>query len=121
MTVLLVDDDSYFRTAIKRILRENGFEVIEAHNGIDAYKIVQEIGANLSLLLTDLSMPGMDGHKLAQSTTLLYPRLPVVLMTGNYLDPQNSVGGYLVLHKPIRSQTLIQAIRQSISAAAVES
>src|SRR6185436_14472578 len=111
MHILLVDDDPFFRSAIKRILQKEGFEIIEAGDGTEAYNIVKELDASIDLLLTDVSMPGMDGVQLSQLVTNLYPNMPVLLMTGNPLDLPKARTGYVVLHKPIRRHTLVEAIR----------
>src|SRR6516164_6000228 len=83
MSVLVVDDEPCFRYSVKALLRKEGFEVIEADDGIDGYDIVQKMGCNIDLLLTDINMPRMDGLELAKVTRDLYPHMPVLLMTGD--------------------------------------
>jgi glutaredoxin 3 len=114
MYILLVDDDSFFRSAIKRMLQKEGFEIIEAGNGTEGYEAVKEFGATIGLLLTDFSMPGMDGLELAQFTTKLHPNMPVLLMTGNAFNLPKARTRYIVLHKPIRRHTLVEAIREAV-------
>ena len=75
MVILLVDDDPFFRSAIKRILQKEGFQVIEAGDGMEGYTLVKEIGASIGLLLTDVNMPGMDGIELVQLVTTLYANI----------------------------------------------
>jgi CheY-like chemotaxis protein len=66
MSVLVVDDEPCFRYSVKALLRKEGFEVIEADDGIDGYDIVQKMGRSIDLLLTDINMPRMDGLELAK-------------------------------------------------------
>jgi glutaredoxin 3 len=120
VVILLIDDDAFFRSAIKAILQKEGFQIVEAADGIDGYEIIKEIGASIGLLLTDINMPRMNGLELAQSVTSLYPKMPVLLMTGNALNLQNSLTSYVVLNKPFRRQDLVQAVQKSIAAAAIE-
>jgi CheY-like chemotaxis protein len=119
MLILLVDDDHAFRSAVSKILQKEGFKVIEAGNGIEAYNIVSAVGANIDLLLTDLAMPRMDGLELAQLVADLYPDMPVMFMTDGVLTAQRLRSGYVVLHKPIRWRILAEAIRDSIGSPTV--
>jgi len=119
MVILLVEDEPFFRSAVKRLLRKEGFHVIESENGVDAYKIVREIGRSIDLVLTDYQMPRMDGFELAQLVTQLYPDMPVLLMTGYASSLKTSLAGYAVLSKPFRHHDLVQAIRKQIVTAAV--
>jgi CheY-like chemotaxis protein len=113
--ILVVEDDSLLRAVIKKILKIKGFQVIEAGDGIDGYKIIQEVGSEISLLLTDINMPRMDGLSLAQSTAALYPRIPIILMTADSAWLPHPMGRYAVLRKPFLSQALVQSIRKLVA------
>ena len=79
MVILLVDDDFLFRSAIKGILQKEGFQIIEAGDGIEGYNIIKEIGASIDLLLTDIRMPGMDGLSVCGiGEKELHPRMPIL-------------------------------------------
>jgi len=118
MHILLVDDDSYFRAAIKRILQKEGFEIIEAGDGTEGYEAVKEFGATIVLLLTDFQMPRMDGLSLIESARELYPNMPVLLLTASQLE--NRPRRHAVLNKPIGREALLQAVRSAIAAAGKE-
>jgi CheY-like chemotaxis protein len=118
MAILVVDDELVFRSAVNTILREAGFHVIEARDGLEAYEIVRAIGTTVELLLTDLLMPRMDGLSLVESVRELYPKMPVLLMTGSRLE--NRPGSYAVLNKPIGRDALLQAVRSAIFAGGTE-
>jgi CheY-like chemotaxis protein len=115
MPILVVDDQPLFRSAVNAILQRAGFQTIEARDGVEAYEIVQAIGANIELLLTDVYMPRMDGLSLVGSVRELHPKMPILLMTGSGL--RNLPKNYVVLHKPIRREVLLQAVRSAIAAA----
>jgi len=118
MQILVVDDDPLFRSAVAGILRKAGFHTIEAQDGLEAYEIVQAIGASVELLLTDFQMPRMDGLSLIESVRELHPKMPVLLMTGLHLE--NRPRSYVVLNKPIGRDALLQAVRSAIAAAGTE-
>ena len=115
-TVLIVEDDSAFRTTIGRDLAEQGFTVSLAQNAEEATAILAE--QLIEVLLTDLRMPGADGNDLLDRVRSLSPRTRAILMSGfaNARDYQRAIecGAVRVLCKPFTSGELLQAIRQAI-------
>lgn len=79
--VLLVEDDAAVRGITARILRQLGFQIIEAADGVEAMRIF-EASAGVDLLFTDVVMPNMDGSDLAVHLRRKKPSLPVVFMSG---------------------------------------
>jgi two-component system, chemotaxis family, sensor kinase CheA len=79
--VLLADDSVTTRTLEKSILESAGYEVITAADGEQAFKLLQERGADI--VVSDVEMPRMDGHMLAQAIrgSQRFRDLPVVLLT----------------------------------------
>ena len=116
MSILVVDDELFLRSAINAILQNAGFQTIEARDGLEAYELVRAVGASVELLLTDIRMPRMDGLSLIESVRALYPNMPVLLMTGTPL--KNPPRGVAVLNKPIVREMLLESVR-SVKAAAV--
>ena len=108
--ILLVEDDLVLRSALHKILANKGFDTIQAYDGIDAYRLVQQIGSNIDLLLTDINVPGMDGLSLAERTQHMYPEMSVLLMTG-YSDLLKRNSEYLVLRKPFALLTLLETVQ----------
>ena len=113
MAILIAEDDLLFRSGVSGILRQAGFQTIEARDGLEACQIVREIGASIELLLTDLNMPRLDGLSLIESVRMLHPNMPVLLMTGERFE--NRSGSYAVLTKPIGREALLQAVRSAIA------
>jgi two-component system, OmpR family, response regulator len=82
MRLLLVDDNPDMRFLIARILKREGYEIIEAENGAFASEILQtDIAFNA--ILSDTQMPLMDGFRLLQECKALYPHIPFILMTSS--------------------------------------
>lgn len=85
-TVLVVDDDPSIRTLMRRFLRNDGFQLLEAPNAMKALEIVQEYEAQIHVLLTDVVMPKMDGFALASRVTWRRSETCILFMTGHAGD-----------------------------------
>src|SRR5215475_315388 len=79
-TVLLVEDDRQNRELIGRVLRRDGYEVLEASDGAIALEILRTFGCDL--VITDLVMPKLNGIKFVEQLHALQARLPIILITG---------------------------------------
>jgi CheY-like chemotaxis protein len=80
--ILVVDDTDIARTLCARVLREAGYAVVEAGNGLEALEQLE--GACPDLLITDSTMPGMDGTALIAEARSRYPDLPVLRTSGSF-------------------------------------
>ncbi len=81
--VLVVDDESMVRSMAETMLkRKLGFEAITAADGKEALEIFRERKDEISLILLDLSMPGMNGWETLAALRLLRPDIPVILSSG---------------------------------------
>jgi CheY-like chemotaxis protein len=92
-SVLLVDDEDGIRKLISSFFRKNGFQVLEAGNGVEALRICQGREGSVDLLISDVIMPEMGGWELAETVRLLHPNVKVLFMSG-YLEslPQHGQG-----------------------------
>jgi CheY-like chemotaxis protein len=80
--LLLVDDEEGIRVVVGEQLKELGIEVTTAGNAAEALAQL-ETGPEFDFLLTDLSMPGLDGAQLLDRVRQSWPQLPGAIMTGN--------------------------------------
>lgn len=80
--ILLVDDYETLRTSIKEWLNAIGFSVITAGNGREAIQIIDQMDGQISLLITDINMPVLDGLSLIHHVRQFDSALPIVVITG---------------------------------------
>lgn len=80
--VLVVEDEPRVRQLVAKVLRRRGFVVLEAEDAEAAIRLFGDQVADISLLLTDVVMPGMNGRDLADSLTSAHPGLKVIFMSG---------------------------------------
>jgi PAS domain S-box-containing protein len=115
-TILLVEDEEAVRTLARKTLESCGYHILEASNGQEALRVVQESPEKtIHLLLTDVVMPGMGGRDLAELLTRWIPGLKVLYMSG-YTDDAIVDHGILnpgihFLQKPFSPRVLIQKIQ----------
>ncbi len=81
-TVLLVEDEPQLIMVAKILLKALGFSVIEALNGKEALELYQKNGEYITLVMTDLGMPVMDGYELFRELKKLKPELPIIITSG---------------------------------------
>ena len=81
-TVLLVEDEDLVKQVAKAMLEALGFNVIEASNGREALDLYQNNSAEITLVLTDIGMPVMDGYALFRELKLLERDLPIIISSG---------------------------------------
>lgn len=80
-TVLVVEDDARVRRVTVSRLQTLGYTVIEAANGFDAFRVMEE-GHAVALLFSDVAMPGMNGDELARKIRQRWPRVKILLTSG---------------------------------------
>ena len=81
-TILLVEDERHVLTLAKTMLEKLGFTVIEASNGKEALELYEQLFADITLVITDMGMPVMDGYELFQKLKMIKPELPVIISSG---------------------------------------
>ena len=120
-TILLVDDDRHVRNATARALRGRGYGVLEAEDAAAVLPVLGTSTQRLDLLITDIVMPGMNGHRLAEHARAVRPTLPVLLISGFTADEamrRDVLHRRLAfLEKPFRVQDLDDCIRRLLDEA----
>lgn len=115
-TVLLAEDEEAVRELIADFLRQNGYTVMEAKNGIEGLQKAEQGGPTIHLLLTDLVMPKMGGWELAERLAPQIPGLRVLFMSGysEYMAAEASDKRSLspLLQKPFSMEGLGRKVRE---------
>lgn len=123
--LLVVDDDPLVRSVLGAVFERLGHRAEVLESGESALRRLQE-GADCDLLLTDLSMPGLNGIDLLREARRLRPGLPCILLTGNLdedttlaVAPLSEGGPFTVLRKPMAPDSLGAAVGMLLSSEAV--
>jgi len=117
--ILLVDDEAAVRTTTRRLLERNGWRVIEASNGEEAFALFLTHRDRLSVLLTDVRMPGVDGVELVRRVRHVAPEFPVLFFSGyDELDQADvmDVANVPLIPKPFSVNDLLNGLRAVIRA-----
>ncbi len=121
-TVLVVEDEQPVRELLCRVLEGHGYAVVVAQNPGEALLISEKSGREFDLVVTDVVMPHLSGHKLAERLRSAEPRLPILLISGHpeelVLDPNVAKAGYGFLQKPFDPEQLLKKVRELLDGAA---
>ncbi|MEO7319161.1 MAG: response regulator, partial [Chthoniobacteraceae bacterium] len=114
--VLLIDDEASVRLVVKQTLESFQYRVITAPDGATAVSLYQERRNEISLVLTDMMMPGMDGADTIAALKLINPDVRVVAASGLMTDERmlraSSAGAVAFLRKPFSAETMLRTLRQ---------
>jgi len=115
-TLLVVEDQEEVRGLACTILREHGFEVLEAAGGDEALTIARRFAGPILMMLTDVVMPGMNGRDLAAQMAAVRPAMRVIYMSG-YTDRVSFDDGTVLLQKPFTAERLMTRVRETLGGA----
>jgi serine/threonine protein kinase len=118
-TILVVDDDDVCRGVLTDLLRAKGYVILEAENGEQGRELLEQHYACISLIISDILMPGGNGLEMLAALRQHRPDIPVILITGQ-TSIDDAVKGMLMgaagyLSKPINTAKLFALIQESIS------
>jgi CheY-like chemotaxis protein len=108
--ILIVDDNAITARWVGYVTGRVGFDVALASNGEEALNRLAE--EQFVTVISDLEMPGMSGFELLQNIRLLYPHMPVILMSAFWdqgrREAARASGAQAMLQKPVNSDQLSQ-------------
>ncbi len=83
VVILVVEDSNFFRNQVKGYMEEAGYSVLEAEDGVEALKVLEEHVDEITMVLSDIEMPNMDGFELTEKIKgdPRYRHLPVIALT----------------------------------------
>jgi CheY-like chemotaxis protein len=117
--VLLVDDDPMLRDLARRMLERAGRSVAVASSGVEALDVLHTNAANVAVLVTDLTMPGLAGIVLIDASQRDFPTLPIVAISGYSIHgsvrEELAQRGVVFLGKPFQAAELVRAIEKAVN------
>jgi len=115
-TILLVDDEEALRDLGRLVLSGKGYEVLTAGSGEEALEIYQQNQDSINLVIMDLSMPGMGGHKCLAEIMKLDSQAKVLMASGYSANGQLkdilAAGAYGYIAKPFERAVMLRKIRE---------
>ncbi len=118
-TILVVEDEAGIRALVRKILRRQGYEVLEAANGEEALALCHEHGPRVELLITDVLMPQMGGRELVERLQTQGHAMKVLYVSG-YTDDTTIYSGDLpagtaFLQKPFTLGSLLDKVKEVLA------
>ena len=112
LVAFVVDDDPLIRTYIRSILQEQGYSVFAFESGIEALSGLADREGDVSVVITDVEMPGLDGIAFAEEVNRRFCGIPVLMMSGSPQGIGSSRRRWPFLGKPFMPAALIAAAQQ---------
>lgn len=106
-TVLVVDDDPSVLEVIAGMLEDLSYDLLTADSGRDALGQLSR-NQRIAILITDINMPGMDGHELAERASKISPELQVIQLSGR----ERRRGGFPMIRKPFSAEDLANIMQR---------
>ncbi|NTV02125.1 MAG: response regulator [Chlorobiaceae bacterium] len=116
-TILLVDDEPDIVTIFTEVLEKAGHRVLPSTEPAQALDIAEQATEDIDLLLSDVTMPEMNGFELARRLKAMRPGLKVLFMSG-YIEGTHCIDeGTVLLHKPLSLHVLCDAVSTMLDTA----
>jgi len=119
--ILLTDDEPPLTKALRHILLRMGYNVTVSNEARETLKLFREHPDNYDVIISDLTMPEMNGLELARQLRLIRPEVPVILLSGynSGITEENlrQAGISELLEKPINVPNLAVALQRTIAEA----
>lgn len=118
-TIMVVDDSASVRQMVSFTIKNCGYTVVEAQDGQDAYTKMSSTG-QVSMIITDLNMPNMDGIELIKKVRLhpSYKFVPIIMLTTESQETRKVEGkqagatGWII--KPFKPEQLMAVVKKVI-------
>jgi DNA-binding NtrC family response regulator len=116
MRILIVDDDEIVLKSCSKVLINEGIEVVEAQSAESALSIITQ--KEVSAILVDIKMPGLDGLSLIKQIRLILPDIPIIVMSGyatrETIKQVRDVTSGIFLPKPFTPDELLESLENII-------
>jgi two-component system cell cycle sensor histidine kinase/response regulator CckA len=112
--ILVVEDESSVRFVISRTLSRLGYSIIEAVDGEGGLAVIRQADTPIDLLITDVMMPGMNGHLFAEKALKARPGLPIIFISGytpsSIAELASAALPHSFLQKPFKGAQLAEMV-----------
>lgn len=119
-TILIIDDEDVVRKMLRKLFEKNGYQIIEASNGIQGMKMFTEHKPDL--IITDLIMPEKEGLELIRELKKNDPNVKIIAISGGgitdplmYLNLAVTFGAVKAFSKPMDMDLLIETVKEILS------
>jgi two-component system cell cycle sensor histidine kinase/response regulator CckA len=116
--ILFVEDEASVRIIAAKLLRQRGYEVIEAEDGEQALELAEAWAGKIDMLISDVIMPGLDGPSLLKKARPYLGDAPVMFISGyaesDFSDLLQDEVGVSFLPKPLDIKTLAERVKQEL-------
>ena len=118
--ILFVEDEAAVRGIAARLLRQRGYDVIEAADGEEALELAEQHAGQIDMMISDVIMPGLDGPSLLKKARPYLGDAPVMFISGyaesDFSDLLQDEAGVSFLPKPLDIKTLAERVKQELHA-----
>ncbi len=118
--ILFVEDEQIVRGIAAHLLRQRGYEVLEAEDGEEALAIIEAENGRFDLLISDVIMPGMDGPSMLKLARPILGNVPVMFISGyaesEFSDLLEAEQNISFLPKPLDIKTLAERVKEQLAA-----
>lgn len=118
-TILLVDDDVEVLKALTKVLEKGGYGVLPYSDAQSAMESINRTKQSFDLVVTDVSMPRVNGESFLGALKTAFPKVPVIIITafgdwGQYMNMLQD-GAYEYLSKPLEKNQLLAVISRALA------
>lgn len=116
-SILVVDDEENIRNLLSQILNPAGYDVLEAKDGKEAMRVVEE--HSVDIVITDLAMPEQEGIETVRALRRSHPGVKIIAMSGAFGDQLRTVkilGADATIRKPIDCDQLCGLVARLLKA-----
>jgi PAS domain S-box-containing protein len=110
--ILVVDDEAGLRRMVAMMLEATGYRVMTAQHGAEALALYEQHRDRIGVVLTDMTMPLMDGATMLRALRALDPQVRIIAASGG---EANVPGAQAYLRKPYSAKRLLEAVREVLS------
>lgn len=120
-TILLVEDELLLREGVQEVLEVHGYTVIGAGDGLEALEWLEQV--SVSLIISDLVMPNMNGVDFVRQVRLQFPELPIIVASGSPgavmkrlgIDSIQVPGATACIMKPFKGSDLVALVERVLA------